>query len=411
MLTTVEFIWENKLSGKSPRKEKSTLQIVSIGEKSNEKRNTYRNAAIKEGEVIHIGDAMLSLERKGKEATLHIALQAENSSEEPKTMHFNIGIASGILESCEDITNGRFREVCYNEVNSIDTLHIHTFMSRLLIERIEDKAERIHRTFEQCNKKWDETLFKLLIRNFGFGIQSDIFEEWGEQLDFNALGKHHNSIEQIEAIFFGQAGLLEQASIPEHYRQFALKEAHYNKLVQEYKFLKAKFNLKSTDHNIWNRFSNTPHIRIARLASLYCNNRISVSKIASCETLDELRNLLQIQPEGYWRDHLHFGGTRITGVAPMRNEQINLLIINTIVPILYTYGKHRHDITLCSKAEDFMHNLGSEENGIIRKWRQRGITPTCAADSQALIQLQKGYCDKSNCCNCRIAYELIKNRT
>ena len=78
--------------------------------------------------------------------------------------------------------------------------------------------------------------------------------------------------------------------------------------------------------------------------------------------------------------------------------------------MLYVYGKHRNDLALCSKAEDFLYSMKNEENHIVRQWRTQGMDIGCAADSQALIQLDRSYCRKCDCRNCNFAYHYIKEK-
>ncbi len=294
---------------------------------------------------------------------------------------------------------------CAREASKLDKITLHSILSRLTIERIEEKAERIAALHESCDKMWDNTLFKLLARSFGFGIQGAQFEEWASLLSMQAAGKHRDNIEQVEAIFFGQAGLLEEESIPEYYRAEALASEKYRTLAREYKFLKSKFHLQQMDHRSWNG-RGTPHLRIARLAALYHKERTSIASIADCNTASELREKLQIQPEWYWQHHTQFGSTTTVGAGDISRQQLDVLIINTIVPILYSYGKHRHDINLCNKAEDYLHLIDSENNSITRRWTQEGVLLTCAADSQAIIQLNNSYCNKHRCEACPIACHL-----
>ena len=41
-------------------------------------------------------------------------------------------------------------------------------------------------------------------------------------------------------------------------------------------------------------------------------------------------------------------------------------------------------------------------------WRECGMEIETAADSQAIVQLKREYCDHRDCLRCRIGYEFIK---
>lgn len=428
MKTLTEYIWSNSLFPKSGLATTAgeELQIINAGENSHEKENIFRNARIRIGGHIWSGNVVIhdkssdweeEMRCDNKEIYENVILHVTGNDDiETMRRHgeyipqLRLCYPKDIEVQYEKAYCGNCALPCESIFSSMSIIKQHVFMSRLMIERIEEKAERISKLYDNCNKKWEDTLFKLLARNFGFGIQSEIFEEWASVLNMTALGKHRDNLLQIEAIFFGQAGLLHEETIPEYYRKEAQNLDYYKALQREYKFLSNKFALKSINGKSWGGGFGTPHTRIARLATLYHKGNISLSAIKACDTTEELRKLLQAEPEGYWRNHQQFGSTITTGTAPQNNSKLDLLIINTVVPFLYLYGKRRNEISLCEKAENHLHNLHSENNGITRKWAQKGIAMSCAADSQAIIQLQKAYCNKKNCKNCHFAYTYIKEK-
>lgn len=426
MGTLTEYIWNHRLFPKNGLTTTAgeKLQIINPGENSHERENIFRNACIKiDGHtwsgniIIHdkSSDWEEEIQCNSKETYENVILHV-TGNDDIETMYkhgeyipqLRLQFPQNIADEYKKANSGESILPCDSCLSSMSILKQHSFMSRLMIERIEEKSKRISKLHNNCGMIWEDTLFKLLARNFGFGIQNDIFEHWASVLSMNALGKHRNSLLQIEAIFFGQAGLLSEETIPEYYRKEAITLDYYKDLQREYKFLSNKFALKSIDGKSWGNGFATPHTRIARLASLYHKGNISLSAIVSCDTVTELRHLLQSEPEGYWRNHQQFGSTQTTGTAPQSNSKLDLLIINTVVPFLYLYGKRRKEPPLCEKAENHLHNIHSEENSITRKWSQKGIAMNCAADSQAIIQLQKAYCNKKNCKNCHFAYTYIK---
>ena len=209
---------------------------------------------------------------------------------------------------------------------------------------------------------------------------------------------------------FGQAGLLNEESIPAYYRSEALASEYYTTLVREYKFLKSKFNLQEMGHAGWGYGNSSPHIRIARLAMLFHREKLGTTAIASCKSLEELRNILQSQPSSYWQHHTQFGSTTTSGTSDLGDKQLDVLIINTVIPMLYSYGKQRSDTSLCNKAEDFLYEIRAENNSVVRRWTQQGLCISSAADSQALIQLNNAYCKMHRCAECRFAQTYFKEK-
>ena len=169
-------------------------------------------------------------------------------------------------------------------------------MSALETERLEQKTEAIQKRVKQCNGSWEAAYFVTMARNYGFGINGDAFEEWALNIPLNAVAHHRDNLFQIEAIFLGQAGLLELDAIPERYQQDALNEGLFAKLRNEYLYLAHKFNLKPMNYKAWKflrlRPQNFPHIRISQLAYLYYQNKASLSQLIECEDVKQVSPLI-----------------------------------------------------------------------------------------------------------------------
>ena len=339
---------------------------------------------------------------------LHVSLNDAYNVTDSQACVLRINCPKELIEEFNAATEHIDKFPCSSTIKKLPKIHLHSIFSGLLAERLKDKKVIIERIFQQCDQRWDDTLLKTTIRSFAFGIQSDIFEKWASLLNTNALGKHSDNLTQIEAIFFGQAGLLNDESIPYYYRNEATQNAYYNELKREYDFLRNKFNLESIDYRMWGSGNSTPHLRIARLAMLYYLKKLTISSIIGTQTLTEMYRIFSHSLNGYWQNHTCFGGTETCGNGCMRQKQVDVIIINSIVPMLYIYGKHRKDEKLCERAQDLLHQIAGEENSIIKRWREQGVKADCAADSQALLQLHRNYCRGNNCINCRFAFHYIK---
>ena len=103
-----------------------------------------------------------------------------------------------------------------------------------------------------------------------------------------------------------------------------------------------------------------------------------------------------------------FGKETAMNEKTLSNNSLDLLLINTVIPVLLAYGKHKGNDALCYRASEFLEQLKPENNYIIRQWERFGILADNAADSQALIQLRKEYCDKHDCLRCRIGFQYLK---
>ena len=301
---------------------------------------------------------------------------------------------------------------CYKVIPSLTSLTIHSWMAALQTERLEQKTVAIVQRVRQANGSWEDAYFMTLARNYGFGINGDAFEEWARHIPLSAVGKHRDDLFQLEAIFMGQAGLLDLQAVPERYQSTALAEGYFQKLRNEYLFLAHKFSLQPMDFRLWRflrlRPQNFPHIRLSQLANLYYERRANLSQLIECPDMAGLADLLRTQVTPYWETHYTFGSESVRNTKHVSPSSINLLIINTCIPMLFAYGRHTSREALCDRAFDFLEQLKAEQNHIIRMWQECGLPVKSAGDSQALIQLKREYCDKRDCLRCRIGYEYLR---
>ena len=322
-----------------------------------------------------------------------------------------------LLLTCPENVQSHYHELCvadhypacYPILASLPKLTIHSWLTALQTERLEQKAQLIMHRLELCNSNWEDAFFITLARNFGFGLNGDAFETWAELLPFRAMDKHRNNLFQIEAFFYGLAGLLENTFLKKE------QEDEYSiRLCKEFRYLQRKFEIgQGMDATLWRflrlRPENFPHIRLAQLAYLYQKGDKLFSRLLEAETLADVRTLLDARTSPYWENHYLFGRLSSQKEKAMGERSKDLIIINTVVPFLYTYGLHKADERMFERAGRFLEELKAESNHIIRSWSDAGLAVVSAADSQALIQLQKEYCDKRKCLYCRFGYEYLKH--
>ena len=312
-----------------------------------------------------------------------------------------------VRQRYDELSHAEIYPPCYSILSSLPKLTVHSWLSALQVERFEQKARVIATRLERCNNHWEDVFFITLARNFGFGLNGDAFEAWASRLPFRAIDKHRDDLFQVEAFFFGQAGLLDE-ELPD-------ADGYYLKLQKEFRYLQHKFELSVPMTATQWRFlrlrpGNFPHVRLAQLANLYYKERSLFSRIMEADTLEAVRKLLTVTTSPYWEEHFNF-----RKVSSYREKQVgknaqNLIIINTVIPFLYAYGLHKADELLCERATGFLESLKAEDNHIIRHWSGAGLPVSTAADSQALLQLQKEYCDKKDCLRCRFGFEYLRRK-
>ncbi len=312
-----------------------------------------------------------------------------------------------VRQRYDELSHAEIYPPCYSILSSLPKLTVHSWLSALQVERFEQKARVIATRLERCNNHWEDVFFITLARNFGFGLNGDAFEAWASRLPFRAIDKHRDDLFQVEAFFFGQAGLLDE-ELPD-------ADGYYLKLQKEFRYLQHKFELSVPMTATQWRFlrlrpGNFPHVRLAQLANLYYKERSLFSRIMEADTLEAVRKLLTVTTSPYWDEHFNFRKVSSSREKQVGKNAQNLIIINTVIPFLYAYGLHKADELLCERATGFLESLKAEDNHIIRHWSGAGLPVSTAADSQALLQLQKEYCDKKDCLRCRFGFEYLRQK-
>ena len=425
----LHYVWKHKLL---PLTELQTTdgRVIEILDPGLHNRNAgpdFFNAKVKIGGTLWVGNVEIHMKssdwyRHGHDrdahynnVVLHVVALADM---EAKTQDGNylpqmvLQIPQPLKDNYEELLHNDQYPPCYRIIPDLTRLTVHSWMAALQTERLEQKTEAIQRRVDQCDGSWEDAYFVTLARNYGFGNNGEAFEQWALNVPLRAVGKHRDDLFQIEAIFMGQAGLLQLESIPERYQADALNEGYFAKLRNEYLYLAHKFTLTPMSYEPWQflrlRPQNFPHIRIAQLANLYYERKAGLSVLLECETLEQLRQLLQTHVTPYWETHFLFGAESPQSSKKTSISSANLLIINTAIPMLFAVGRHRQNEKYCDRAFDFLEQLKAEDNHIIRMWKACGLEVNTAGDSQALIQLKKQYCDKRDCLRCRIGYEYLR---
>ncbi|HUH33992.1 MAG TPA: DUF2851 family protein [Daejeonella sp.] len=292
---------------------------------------------------------------------------------------------------------------CEKQVAGVDSFHIKSWLSRVLIERLEHKSESFKEILTEFKGSWDDAFYIMLARNFGFKTNSLPFELLARSLPQHILSKHKNNALQIEALVFGQAGFLEQKLTEEYPRQ----------LKKEYGFLKKKYSLQPVDHFTWKymrlRPQNFPGIRLAQFAALILKSSHLFSKILEAKTAVVITGMFSTLPvNNYWNTHYRFDVVSGNSGKQIGNQSINNILINTVAVSLFTYGRHLGQQKYINRAIELLENIPAEQNSVINRFSQIGFQPVNADHTQALMQLKHTYCDLKKCLHCGIGIKLLK---
>ena len=416
----LHYLWKYKLFDYEnvTDEESNEISVLHTGTHNYDAGPDFLNAKIKIGSQIWAGN--IEIHKKASDWKKHghhkdkgydsVILHITAEKDTDKTIQnkrqiptispkFNINL----LKNYQQFMQSATVPMCADDLPAIDNFTRSSWMQTLMIERFERKTTDLKRLLNYTNNNWEEAFYIFLASAFGSKVNSVAFELTAKSLASIILAKHKSQLFQIEALLFGQAGLLTDNENPDDYTI---------RLQKEYNFLKKKFKLKPIQTHLWKylriRPANFPDIRIAQFATLIYNSVHLFSKILKAETLNDIEKMFEPELDEYWDTHYSLGKKSKKRKKNFGKTARNLVIINTIIPTLFLYGKEKNLPQFMEKAGLFLEKIKPENNKIIRRWTEVGIIAKNAADSQALIQLYKEYCKKKRCLNCRFGNRIIR---
>ena len=290
---------------------------------------------------------------------------------------------------------------CQARIHEVDA---HTWKKTFLYylhEKLNDRAEQILNSVRLCNHNWDEEFYRQLARNFGFQLNAIPFEMLARSLPLICIMKERDKPDHVEALLFGQAGMLDEK----------FSDAYPVRLRNNYAHLQRKYALRKIPSTAWKylrlRPVNFPTIRIAQLASLLMRNDTILTKITEARSVAEISVMLHGIASDYWNTHYQFDKLASYRVKKLGKSSQENLLINTCIPFLYAWGKYFDNPESCRKAVDFLSEISPEQNHIIGRWKELGIFAHSAVESQALLRLKLAHCSGKKCINCIVGNQLI----
>jgi len=418
----LQYVWENRLFIEENLKTVSgePVEIINVGKRNTDSGPDFFNARIKIEDTIWVGNIEIHKnssdwvrhnhqnDKAYNNVILHVAVNCDqpifrsNGEEIPA---LQIRYPEQLKTNYQKLLDAKTWIACQNQFHKIDPILLQLGFNRLMIERLEDKTSEILTRLQQNNNDWNETFYQVLARMFGFKVNSVPFEMLAKSLPIGILAKHKSSLFQLEALLFGNSGMLNDQLLGDDY---------YINLRNEYSFLYKKYQLKGIESHLWKfmrlRPGNFPTVRISQFASLIHRSHGLFSRIIEIESLEELRQLFEVQASEYWNAHYSFNkNSPRNSIKELGENSINTLIINVVIPFLFVFGEKQNKDVLKNRSLEFLEQLPSEENSIIEKWQKLGVESRSAFESQALLQLKNKYCERKKCLNCQIGVKLVKS--
>jgi hypothetical protein len=420
----LHFAWKFRLFGTAELFSigKMPLSIIRTGEHNTHAGPDFLNGRVRIGDTEWAGN--IEIHKRSSEwfshghqhdpaydnVILHVVYEHDREVYNSKkqsipTLELKHYIAKELLERYEHLYKNKQEIPCGKQFSEAPELVRNAWLERMLIERLEEKTRFIKELYDYTGSNWEETFYLLLCKNFGFKVNSECFLQLGKSVPLEILLRQSGSLVKNEALLFGQAGLLNED----------FTEEYPASLIKEYLFLQAKYRLLSPVPHNWKflrmRPRNFPTIRIAQMAAFISNYQHTFSKILETEDLIPVKNMFGVSASGYWKTHYVFGKPVPSTEKPLGDASIENILINTVCPILFFYGKIRNEENLCEKALKWYSELSSEENSVISLYGNLGFRAGNAAHSQALLQLNQNYCKTKKCLRCSIGNYILKPQT
>ena len=420
----LQYIWENRLFYTDDLTTTSgePVEVIKPGQRNSDSGPDFFNAKIKIGETVWAGN--VEIHKKSSDWQKHnhqndlaydsVILHVVETDDLPVKRTNNKLIPTVLLKypeqlqiNYQSLLDAQTWIACQNQFHKVDPVVLQLGFNRLMIERLEDKTGEIIKRLEQNNNDWNETFYQVLAKMFGFKVNAVPFELLAKSLPLKTLAKHKNSLLQLEALLFGNSGLLNNQ---------LLGDSYFLELRNEYSFLYKKYKLKGVESHLWKfmrlRPGNFPTIRISQLAALIYRSHGLFSKIIEIDKINELKKLFEVTASEYWNSHYNFNKlSKRNSEKALGETSVNTLIINVVIPFLFVYGEKQNRENLKNRALEFLEQLPPERNSVITNWEKLGIEVRSAFETQSLLQLKNIYCKKKKCLNCQIGVKIVKNTT
>ncbi|MBV6644687.1 MAG: DUF2851 family protein [Cyclobacteriaceae bacterium] len=398
-----------------------TLKVFSIGHPNENAGPDFSNAKIKIGDMDWVGNVEIHIRSsdwyvhrhqtdKGYDSViLHVVWEdnqdvIRTDGSMIPTLELKPLIEPNLIASYRSLVNSPTEIPCASQIGHVDDTKVAMMVSKLVTERLEQKASEVSEIFQKVNKDWEETSYRVLARAFGLKLNSDPFDRLVSHLPLKVIRKHADHPHQVYGLILGQAGFLEETT-----------DEYSETLQREYQFLVAKYKLETPLHRFQWKFSKLrppsfPTIRLVQFATLMSQQQHFFHQLIAAHTFNEVQRLLtNPTTEKYWLEHYDFGKPYKSGKSSKIGQGFVLtLIANAIAPLLMAYSKEIGNIEMAERAVLWLEQLPLEKNKITSKWQKTNISIENAFDTQGLNQLYKHYCMRKRCLQCAIGVDLLR---
>jgi len=410
----LQFIWKMRLFNQNNLRttDGETITILKPGHQNTNAGPDFSDARIKIGEAVwagtvevHINSKQWFEHRHDKDdaystVILHVVYEHDITNFHIPTLALKEYIDPRYFEQYQRMMETADWIPCQRNLEQIQLEKLPGWLEFLAVERIENKSQRLLSTLNSNTNNWEQTAWQLLARSMGNPVNAEPMEQLAMRVPIKFIRKIGGDRKTIEALLLGAGGFLKGP----------FNEIGPNQLQSIYKHQKTKHNIDELEPQIWKfgrmRPAHFPTLRISQLADIV-SRAPSLMSLFLNSSMKSLQKSLSGEAASYWSEHYHFKQSAKNKHLKTGVGMTESIIINSVVPLVLLFGKMMDEDDKISHAIDLLSSLPSEKNSIIRKWRKLNINANNAAESQALIQLYKDYCNNRRCLSCRIGFSVL----
>lgn len=423
MEKVLQYMWQNRIWGESDKilSDGRIVTLLDPGVLNTNSGPDFFNSKIKIEDIEWVGNVEIHIKASDWYAHKHDSDEAYDNiilhvvavddmpvyrKDGTKIPQLHLPLSQELTENINKLSSGMSTIRCAEYIPLLPSLTISDCLESLAYERMQRKATQIINLLEYYRGDWEQVCFILFARSLGFGLNSEPFEMLAKSISLSVLHHHSDNNLQIQALLFGQAGMLDMS--------VHILDEYYQRLCREYYFLSRKYNLRQIPKHLWKyaktRPANFPHRRIALLSKFAEGGFSLMRKILDAKADQErLFEMFNMSLDDYWNENFAFDYPAKLKSNAISRDSIELILINTVAPLYYAYGNFIGDIEIEESGIDLLASLKPEKNNIVSQWNTHGIKAENALRSQALIQLRREYCDLRKCLHCRIGNKILRN--
>ncbi|MGB5988438.1 MAG: DUF2851 family protein [Marinifilaceae bacterium] len=414
----LQYVWKNGLFDHMNMRTETgeKIEILRLGVYNTDSGPDFLNSQIKIGNTIWAGNVEVHVrasdwfrhkhqfDKSYNNVILHVVDRFDKIACDfngREILTYKLVYSQALYKEYEYLFKDRRLDSCFATIDKNNIFKINFWLQRLLVERLLRKSQDVLRLFKQNQNSWEETIYQLVARYFGLNVNAEPFEQLARSLPLKVIARQKESPLQIEALLFGQSGLL-QSDNP---------DAYQCTLIKEYDYLRKKHTLEPINVDMWKfmrtRPYNFPTVRIAQFSSFIYNSNSLFASIMESDNIEQIKKLFKFSTSIYWDTHFCFNDKTKRKSSSMGKSTLDIVIINAVIPTIFAYGRYVNNEIIMDRAIDLLEKIPLEKNYITNMWKQEGLPAKSAADSQALVQLKKEYCDKKRCLHCELGNKLM----